>query len=70
MFALELVGVKHGGVASVFLNRKYLEDLGEYLKNDAGICIDETILPHLLQADDLMLFNDTEKGDPETAERS
>ena len=64
------LGVNQGGVASGFVFRKYLKDLDDYLKKDARVCIDETILAHLLWADDLKLFFDTEKGDPETTGRS
>ena len=56
------LGVNQGGVASGLLFRKYLKDLDDYLKKDAGVCINETILAHLLWADDLILFSDTEKG--------
>ena len=45
-----------------FLFRKYLKDLDDYLKKTAGVYINETILAHLLWADDLILFSDTEKG--------
>ena len=37
-------------------------DLDVYLKKEVGICIGETIVAHLLWADDLMLFSNTEKG--------
>ena len=36
-----LTGVNQGGVAGGILFRKYLQDLDEYLKKDAGACIDE-----------------------------
>ena len=54
--------VNQGGVASGLLFRKHLKDLDDYLKKDAGVCINETIIAHLLWADDLILFSDTEKG--------
>ena len=57
-----LTGVNQGGVASGILFRKYLMDLDVYLKKEVGICIGETIVAHLLWADDLMLFSNTEKG--------
>ena len=56
------LGVNRGGVASGLSFRKYLKDLDDYLTKDAGVCINETILAHLLWADDLILFSDTEKG--------
>ena len=57
-----LTGVNQGGVASGILFRKYLKDLDMYLKKEAGICIGEIIMAHLLWADDLILFSNTEKG--------
>ena len=57
-----LTGVNQGGVASGILFRKYLKDLDMYLKKEVGICIGETIIAHLLWADDLMLFSNTENG--------
>ena len=45
-----------------FLFRKYLKDFDMYLKKEAGICIGEIIMAHLLWADDLILFSNTEKG--------
>ena len=57
-----LTGVNQGGAASGILFRKYLQDLDEYLKKDAGVCIGETLVAHLLWADDLVLFSNTEKG--------
>lgn len=56
------LGVNQGGVASGLLFRKYLSDLDIYLRKEVGVCIDDTILAHLLWADDLILFSDTEKG--------
>ena len=57
-----LTGVNQGGAASGILFRKYLQDLDEYLKKDAGVCIGETLVAHLLWADDLVLFSNTKKG--------
>ena len=57
-----LTGVNQGGAASGILFRKYLQDLDEYLKKDAGVCIGETLVTHLLWADDLVLFSNAEKG--------
>ena len=47
---------------AVYYFENILEDLDDYLKIDAGVCINETILAHLLWADDLIPFSDTEKG--------
>ena len=53
---LSLTGVNPGGAASGILFRKYLQDLDEYLKKGAGVCIGKTRVAHLLWADDLVLF--------------
>ena len=57
-----LLGVNQGGIASGLLFRKYLNDLDHYLKKDVGVCINEAIIAHLLWADDLILFSNTEQG--------
>ena len=57
-----LTGVNQGGAASGTQFRQYLQDLDECLKKDAGVCIGETLVAHLLWADDLVLFSNTEKG--------
>ena len=54
--------VNEGGVAIGILFRRYLKDWDIYLKREAGICIGETIEAHLLWADSLILFSNTEKG--------
>ena len=48
------MGVNHGGVAKVFLVRKYMSDLKQYLDFKVGVCISENILVHLSWADDLV----------------
>ena len=50
------MGVNQGGNASGFLFRKYLADLSEYLHKEVGVCVGDSILAHLLWADDLILF--------------
>ena len=44
------------------LFRTYLADLGEYLTKHVGLCISDTIVAHLLWADDLVLVSASEKG--------
>ena len=55
-------GLNQGGVCSGLLFRKYVADLEQYLMPEMGICIGETIIGHLLWADDLILFSDTITG--------
>ena len=56
------IGVNQGGNASGFLFRKYLSDLGDFLNKEFGVCLGDTVLAHLLWADDLILFSDSLKG--------
>ena len=56
------IGVNQGGNASGFLFRKYISDLGDFLNNHVGVCVGDTILSHLLWADDLILFSDSLGG--------
>ena len=53
------IDVNQGGNVSGLLFRKYLADLDEYLCK--GVCIGDTIIAHLLWADDLILFTDSIK---------
>ena len=55
-------GVNQGGISSGLLFRKYMADLGDYLNAEYGVVISDEIIVHLLWADDLILFSDTEKG--------
>ena len=57
-----ILGVNQGGNASGFLFRKYMADISDYLKTHFGIVIGNTILAHLLFADDLLLISDTVDG--------
>ena len=59
---LDQLGVNQGGNASPTLFRTYLADLGEYLTKHVGLCISDTIVAHLLWADDLVLISDSEQG--------
>ena len=56
-----LLGVNQGGIAIGLLFGKYLNDLDHYFKKDVGVCINETIIAHLLWADDLILFSNTKQ---------
>jgi hypothetical protein len=57
------VGMNQGGPNSPNLFRKFLADLRDYLDCNYGVVLNsETILLHLLWADDLVLLCDTEKG--------
>ena len=51
------IGVNQGGVLSGRLFKKYLCDLGNYLKREVGACIDQNILVHFLWADDFVISN-------------
>ena len=51
-----------GGLASGFLFHKYMADLGAYLSREYGVVISDEISAHLLWADDLILFFDTQHG--------
>ena len=55
-------GVNQGRISSGLLFRKYMADLGDYLNAEYGVVISDEIIVHLLWADDLILFSDTEKG--------
>ena len=59
---LSLLGVNQGGITSGTLFRKHLNNLHQYWKNDDGVCINETIVAHLLWAEDLIIFSNTEQG--------
>ena len=56
------IGVNQGGVLSGLSFRKYLCDLGNYLKREVGVCIDQNILVHFLWADDLFVISNTVTG--------
>ena len=56
------IGVNQGGNVSDLLFRKYLADLDEYLCKEVGVCLGDTIIAHLLWADDLILVTDSMKG--------
>ena len=56
------MGVNQGGNASGFLFRKYLSDLSNYLYDECGVCLGESVIAHLLWADDMILFSDSISG--------
>ena len=43
-----VMGVNQGGIASGFLFRKYMSDLGTFLDSECGICVGEKIIAHIL----------------------
>ena len=55
-------GVNQGGISSGLLFRKYMADLGNYLNTEYGVVLSDEIIVHLLWADDLILFSDTQQG--------
>ena len=57
-----LIGVNQGGNVSGLLFRKYIADLSDYLDKEFGVVIGNTILAHLLWADDLILISDSIHG--------
>ena len=55
----DLIGMNQGGPNSTNLFRKFLSYMSDYLHTKCGIFISEdTILLHLLWADDLILMSD------------
>lgn len=57
-----LYGVLQGGVLSPTLFNIFIEDLPNYLDKSKGVKIDDTMICHLLQADDLVLMSETTAG--------
>ena len=57
-----VLGVNQGGIASGLLFRKYMADMGDYLKSRFGVCMGHSITMHLLWADDLVLISVTCAG--------
>ena len=53
------MGVNQGGNVSGLLFRKYMADLSKYLYTEVGICLGDSIVAHLLWADDLILLSDS-----------
>ena len=39
-----------------------MADLSEYMENEHAVCAGDIIIPHLLWADDLVLFSETQAG--------
>ena len=57
-----VLGVNQGVIASGLLFRKYMADMGDYLKSRFGVYMGHSIIMHLLWADDLVLISDTCAG--------
>ena len=55
-------GVNQGGISSGLLFRKYITDLGKYLNAEYRVVLSDEIIMHLLWADDLILFSNTQQG--------
>ena len=55
------VGVNQGGNASGFMFRRYMADLHEFMVYEHA-CAGDLIIPHLLWADDLVLFSESQNG--------
>ncbi len=53
----DVMGVAQGGITSPFLFKNFLTDLGENLNDDCGVVLHESIISHLLWADDLFLVS-------------
>ena len=58
----ESVGVNQGGNASGFMFRRYMADLHEFMVYEHAVCAGDLIIPHLLWADDLVLFSESQNG--------
>ncbi len=53
----DIMGVTQEGITSPFLFKSFLADLGEHLSDECGIILCESIVKHLLWADDLFLVS-------------
>ena len=51
-----------GGIASGFLFRKYMFDLGTLLDSEYNLCIGDKIIALILLADDLVLSSDSKNA--------
>ena len=62
-FIKDFIGMNQGGPISPNLFRKFLADLIDFLKIECGIALSsDTVLLHLLWADDLILLSDSNEG--------
>ena len=52
-------GVLQGGVISPSLFKLYIDDMCQYFSGETGVTIGETLVNHLLFADDLVLMSET-----------
>ena len=57
-----VLGVNQGGIASGLSFRKYMADMVYYLKSRFGVCMGQSIIMHLVWADDLVFISDTCAG--------
>ena len=51
--------VTQGDLLSGLLFSEYLHDLGNYLKREVGLCIDQNILVYFLWVDDPFVISNT-----------
>ena len=56
------IGLNLGGNASGFMFRRYMADLSEYMESEHAVCAGDLVIPHLLWADNLILFSEAEAG--------
>ena len=54
--------VNQGGIVSGLLFRKYFNELDHHQQKDIGVSISEIIIAHLLWADDLIFFSNSDQG--------
>ncbi len=53
----DVMGVAQGAITSPFLFKSFLADLGKYLNDECGVVLHQSIITHLLWADDLFLVS-------------
>ena len=55
-------GVLQGGVISPSLFKLYIDDMCQYFSGETGVTIGETLVNHIIFADDLVLMSETSTG--------